>query len=326
MEGEMALTPKYDLRSLEIFVNVHESRSMTIAADRFGITQSAVSQAIRTLEGTLAVQLVDRTTRPLTVTAAGDWLARIAAQILHDVGQISNSVNQFRTNSALRLRIGVVDTLSDPFVPGLVKRLSPSISFLSISSSFVRSLRNSLINKNLDLLITNDSSNDNNSLRRLPVLTEPYLLAVPKTLTDDALVPGFLRTSPLIRWSSQSQICADIDAQLQRMRMDLTRQFEFDSARTIFGMVAAGLGWAIVPSICVFEIVRVLDNIRLLPFPGPRFTRTVSVIYRANENEALSEHIYLVAKEIIREQYISRILDVAPWLTFEADNLGDRLI
>lgn len=322
----MITTPKYDLRSLEIFVYVHESRSMTIAADRLGVTQSAVSQTIRNLEETLAVQLVDRTHRPLTVTAAGDWLARIASQILHDVGQISNSVNQFRTDAALRLRIGVVDTLSDPFVPGLVKRLSPSISFLSITSSFVSSLRNSLINKNLDLLITNDTSSENNSLKRLPILTEPYLLVVPKSLTDDTSVPSFLRSKPLIRWSSQSQICADIDAQLKRMRMDLTRQFEFDSARTIFGMVAAGLGWAIVPSICVFEIVRVLNNIRLLPFPGPRFTRTISVIHRANENEAICEHISMVAKEIIREQYIARILEVAPWLTLETSNLGDKLV
>jgi DNA-binding transcriptional LysR family regulator len=108
--------------------------------------------------------------------------------------------------------------------------------------------------------------------------------------------------------------------------MDLTRQFEFDSARTIFGMVAAGLGWAVVPSICVFEIVRVLDSIRLLPFPGPSFTRTVSVIYRANENDAMSEYIYKVAREIIREKYISKILQVAPWLTLDANNSGDRLI
>ena len=322
----MKITPKSDLRSLEVFFYVSESRSMTIAAERLGITQSAVSQAIRNLEEVLAVQLVDRTSRPLTVTAAGEWLGRIAAQILRDVAQISNSVNQFRDNTALRLRIGVVDTLSDPFVPGLVKRLSPSISFLSISSSFVRSLRESLIDRSLDLLITNDTASGISTLRKLPLLTEPYLLAVPKSLIDDELIPNFLTTKPLIRWSSKSQICADVDAQLQRMRMDLTRQFEFDSARTIFGMVAAGLGWAVVPSICVFEIVRVLDSIRLLPFPGPSFTRTVSVIYRANENDAMSEYIYKVAREIIREKYIPKILQVAPWLTLDANNSGDRLI
>jgi hypothetical protein len=48
---------------------------------------------------------------------------------------------------------------------------------------------------------------------------------------------------PLIRWSAQSHIGAEIERQLRRMRVEIPRRFEFDSGSTILSMVAAGIGW-----------------------------------------------------------------------------------
>src|SRR5258708_40360679 len=146
----------YDLRTLEIFTQVCELRSMTLTAQRLGMTQPDVSQAIRHLEDVLGVPLVDRRSRPLMLTAAGEWLTRTAGQVLQDAKQIALTIRQFGEGRALRLRIGLADSLSDPFVPAIMRRLTPTVHYLSISSGLARTLRAGLIDRSLDLIITND--------------------------------------------------------------------------------------------------------------------------------------------------------------------------
>ena len=60
-----------DMYAVQVFVAVTEEGSMSGAASRMGISQSGVSQMVRQLEDDLGVILVDRTTRPLTLTPFG---------------------------------------------------------------------------------------------------------------------------------------------------------------------------------------------------------------------------------------------------------------
>src|SRR5580692_343444 len=59
------------LRALEIFACVASSGSMTAAAERLGVSQSAVSQAIRALEEAIGHRLFDRSIRPPVLTLIG---------------------------------------------------------------------------------------------------------------------------------------------------------------------------------------------------------------------------------------------------------------
>jgi DNA-binding transcriptional LysR family regulator len=62
---------KNDLGELSAFATVAEERSFTRAAARLGISQSALSHSIRGLEKRLGLQLLARTTRSVSPTAAG---------------------------------------------------------------------------------------------------------------------------------------------------------------------------------------------------------------------------------------------------------------
>ena len=57
-------------RTLELFCEVAECRSFSKAADRRGVSQSSVSQAVAHLEKQLNIELIDRTHRPLALTTA----------------------------------------------------------------------------------------------------------------------------------------------------------------------------------------------------------------------------------------------------------------
>ncbi|ESY12947.1 LysR family transcriptional regulator [Mesorhizobium sp. C386A] len=65
-----------DFSELAVFIAVAEAGSFTRAAAKLGLSQSALSYAVRTLEQRMGVRLISRTTRSLSVTVAGDRLLR----------------------------------------------------------------------------------------------------------------------------------------------------------------------------------------------------------------------------------------------------------
>ena len=67
---------KIDLNLLPLFLAVAEEHSFSAAAERLGVTRSAVSQGIRRLEDTFGTLLVMRTTRSVNLTEAGERLRK----------------------------------------------------------------------------------------------------------------------------------------------------------------------------------------------------------------------------------------------------------
>jgi DNA-binding transcriptional LysR family regulator len=63
--------PRYTLRQLDAFVTVAEALSFTDAANRLGLTPSAVSQLVVELESSLGFKLFERSTRKVALSAAG---------------------------------------------------------------------------------------------------------------------------------------------------------------------------------------------------------------------------------------------------------------
>ena len=75
----------FDLYELALFSLVVKHRSFTKAAEIAGLTQSAITRQLQGIENSLGIQLLQRTTRSVGVTAAGAFLSREAARLLGDV-------------------------------------------------------------------------------------------------------------------------------------------------------------------------------------------------------------------------------------------------
>jgi hypothetical protein len=94
-----------DLANLSAFVTVADQRSFRAAASRLDVTPSALSHSMRQLEARLGVRLLNRTTRSVSVTDAGQ---RLLEQLRPALGQISDAVedlNRERSRPFGRLRI-----------------------------------------------------------------------------------------------------------------------------------------------------------------------------------------------------------------------------
>src|SRR5579862_8344865 len=85
-----------DLGELSAFAIVAEERSFTRAAARLGVSQSALSHSMRGLEKKLGLQLLARTTRSVSPTAAGSALLQDLAPALE---QIERAVAETRKRS-----------------------------------------------------------------------------------------------------------------------------------------------------------------------------------------------------------------------------------
>lgn len=78
----------FDLQSLEIFVTVCKTGSMTVTAVQTGLTQPAVSRQISNLEQRLGVTLIERGSRPVRPTLAGQRLVSAAEHLLSEATAI----------------------------------------------------------------------------------------------------------------------------------------------------------------------------------------------------------------------------------------------
>lgn len=93
------------LDSLEIFADVVRHGGFRAAALRRGVSSSAISQSITALEATLGIRLLNRTTRSVAPTEAGERLLERLTPALLDIRAAVDELNQFRENPTGTLRI-----------------------------------------------------------------------------------------------------------------------------------------------------------------------------------------------------------------------------
>src|SRR5690606_4611895 len=105
-----------DLNLLHLFRAVAESRNFRAAADRLGVTRSAVSQGVRRLEDALGLALVQRSTRSVRLTEAGE---RLHAQVAGALSTLATALEEAGGDASPRgvLRVAVA-SIAEPFLSG----------------------------------------------------------------------------------------------------------------------------------------------------------------------------------------------------------------
>src|SRR3954471_2198234 len=98
-----------DLADFAYFIAIAKHRSFRRAALEIGVTTSALSHAITALEARRGVRLLNRTTRSVTLTAAGEELRALIEGPMEAIGHAAGTLDRYRDAPAGRIRINVLE-------------------------------------------------------------------------------------------------------------------------------------------------------------------------------------------------------------------------
>lgn len=106
-----------DLNALAVFTLVAEEKNFRAAADRLGVTRSAVSQTISRLEARMGIALVRRTTRSISLTEAGERLNAALMPALADIRAAVETTGSLHGRPRGQLRLAV-SSIAERFLAG----------------------------------------------------------------------------------------------------------------------------------------------------------------------------------------------------------------
>lgn len=145
-----------DIKQLEYFICIAEVLNFTKAAEKFYISQTAMSQQIKCLEDSLNVKLFTRNNRKVSLTPAGQVFYKKCKSIVNDVDNAINETIKTASGYNGSLKIGFTSGHSTSIIYNLLKsflKKYPDVD-ITILDSNLGNLYEDLNNKNLDLVFS----------------------------------------------------------------------------------------------------------------------------------------------------------------------------
>lgn len=307
----------FDLRALEIFLAVCDAGGMAAAARLLGLTQPAVSQTIGDIEARAGTTLFDRSVRPLGLTPAGGLLRQRAAALLIDARQIGLMLKETERGKLALVRLGLVDSLSRALSTPLATFLRERADAVQVLSGLTATHAGALLTRNLDLFIGVDDMGEVAGLERFELMREPYILLMPEGVKAPATLAEWkelIRRVPFVRYSARSKTGQEIERHLKRLGLEIAPSHEFDTPQGVTGLVMAGEGFAITTPLCLAEANVGSNDITPAPLPGPKLSRTLTLIARRQELGTLPRDVANTCRSRLDREILPGLRKRMPWL------------
>ncbi|MDI6634647.1 LysR family transcriptional regulator [Pantoea dispersa] len=275
----------YTLRQLRTFVAVAQHGSFSQAGQAIGLSQSAVSHSIKELEAEMGVRLLDRTTREVLLSEAGQQLATRLERLLEELNTTLLDVRSYGEQRSGTVRVAASQTPSAHLMPQCLASSQlryPDIRVIlhdRVQQWVLQSVRNAEVDFGIVIGPLQDADFDSED-----ILQEPFLLLCHQ---DDALAQV-----PQAQWSmlaGRAMVLQDyasgsrllVDAALQRLALNVQVVQEIGHPATLYPMVEAGIGISILPALALpLPSGRKLTVRRLYP----EINRSLMLIKRKNRS------------------------------------------
>lgn len=266
---------------LRVLVEVAERGSFSGAADALSYTQSAVSQQVATLEAETGMTLLERHARGVRVTPAGQALVEHAEGILARLEAAETELSAIAGMRAGRLRMASFPTAGATLMPLAIATFRSSYPDveLSLSEGEPEEIAPRLRAGEFDLalLFEFDEPEGAEGLKRVELLRDPMYLALPREhplATKSGLRLGDLRGEAWVQTSRESPCARHVVRSCHAAGFEPNVSFESDDYQTVQGLVAAGVGVALIPELAL-SVVRDDIAIRELA-PSPPLRQVIA--------------------------------------------------
>ncbi|MBB5906194.1 LysR family transcriptional regulator [Actinoalloteichus hymeniacidonis] len=293
-----------DVRRLQVLRAVVTGGSVSAAATELGFTPSAISQQLATLEREAGLPLLEKSGRGVRPTLVGSMLADRAKGILDGLADIEHELSDLRAGSTGLIRIRYFATAGVGLVPPAVaafRQQNPDVR-LELWLDDADPLADLRAGRaDIALAVRNSSTVEEDSLRYLPLLDDPYRLVLPKGHRLASRRTIDMAELAQEQWVDPDRLhgpCREpvtVACAAAGFQPDYTVHTE-DYA-TAQGLIAARLGIAIMPMIGL-RTVHPGVVVRRLRKPEP--TRSIMVVVRA-----------AVAEQVVMQRMVAALKDAA---------------
>jgi len=263
---------------LFVLVQVADCGSFSAAADELSYTQSAVSQQVATLEAEAGMTLLERHARGVRLTVAGQALYEHAEGILARLEAAEAELAAIAGLRAGRLRMASFPTAGATLMPLAIatfRAAHPDIE-LTLAEGEPEQIAPRLSAGELDLALLfefDEPIEGMDSLSRVELLSDPMYLALPGNhplAGKSDLRLQDLRGEAWVQTSHESPCARHVVRCAHAAGFEPNVAFESDDYQTVQGLVAAGVGVALIPELAL-SVVREDIAIRALaPAPPQR--------------------------------------------------------
>ncbi|MGY2896763.1 LysR family transcriptional regulator [Deinococcus sp. UYEF24] len=268
------------VHQLEALVAIVELSSFTLAAERLGVSQSALSHAIATLERELGVAVLERGRHGARPTEVGERLLPHVREVLARLERIHAEANDTAHLVAGRVRIGSIPSATVDFLPRAIAafgRQYPQVELVLLEepSQGTGRLLEWLSSRTIDVALLELPVV---GFEMVPLLHDELCAVVPATsplTTRDEVRVRDLASEPFVlsRYSSEHLI----ETAYRREGLTPNIRFEVQDLGTLVSLVREGLGISLVPRLA---LPKAPEGVALLSV-SPRVERQVGFVVRS---------------------------------------------
>ncbi len=283
------------LGAMAVFAQVVEAESFSAAAREMGIAKSSVSKQISRLEDELGVRLLNRTTRRLSLTEAGQTFYQGCQRVVAEAAAAESAVTHLAAAPRGRLRVGVPMSFGlrhiSPVLPLLLGRCPELTVDLALNDRFV-----DLVEEGFDVGVRIAHLTDSSLIarrlapsRNILCAAPEYLAAqgMPRTVEDlsahECLLYSYQVTGGKWRFAGPGG----------RRELRVRGRLRANSGESLLAAALAGFGIAHLPTFICGDALREGRLVRLLPEWADPVESVINAIYPASRNLSPKVRVFI---------------------------------
>jgi LysR family transcriptional regulator, transcription activator of glutamate synthase operon len=284
-----------ELRQIIYFIEVAKREHVTEAAHHLHVAQSAISRQIANLEAELGVSLFIREGRSVKLTPVGRVFLERAEVVVVELEKAKQEIFEFLNPETGTIRIGFPNSLAAKTLPTVISAFRdhhPHIGF-QLHQGTHQSLSESVIKGQIDLAFVSPVPKDEPEIIGHTLFTENIMALLPIThplAEQPSILLNQLRQDSFVMFRTGFALRNLIINACQQSGFKPKIAFDGEDIDTLKGLVAAGLGVALLPEITLID--NVPNETVKVPISYPNITRTVGIIKPKNRELAPSEQLF----------------------------------
>ena len=282
--------------SLRLFRDVAQNRSISKAAENNDISVSAASQQMDALERSLGVRLLDRSTRPLSLTAEGRLYSDMCRDVLRRYEQFRADLGRLKSSVEGSVRIAAIYSVGLSEMTELeaeFRRQFPAVEF-EVAYLRPEKVYEAVIEDRVDIGLVSYPA-PAREITVVPWRREQMMVVgspANALLREAEIVPSALSGVDFIGFDEDLPIARDIDAYLEEHGVEVNIVMRFDNIQTIKEALLLGSGLSILPG----RIVRselAEGRLAAAPLAAPGLYRPLGIIHRKKKRFSRAAQIFL---------------------------------